>query len=133
MGNNHAKIAYNEHPSDETYYELQEQINFQRSVQLPLEVLVHHFTPSSFPLLPLISRDNTELIRESWKKIVKNDIPGENGTSQSGITAFYNEFYERLEQHDSTGKFDAVLSRHAGGKNKIAAKVMNLLTCLYLH
>jgi hemoglobin-like flavoprotein len=38
------------------------------------------------------------------------------------MTAFYNEFYERLQMFDSSGKFDAVLSRHSGGQNKIAAK-----------
>ena len=40
----------------------------------------------------------------------------------SGMTVFYNEFYDRLEQLDSSGRFEAVLSRNTSGDNKIAAK-----------
>src|SRR4051794_15895678 len=39
-----------------------------------------------------------------------------------GITQFYTEFYARLDTLDSSGKFDAILSAHTSGTNKIAAK-----------
>ena len=85
--------------------------------------MVAHFTPSSFPMIPIISGTGTDVCRASWVTIMKSDVPDEfGGPPVSGMTAFYNEFYERLEAFDSSGKFDAVLSRHSSGMNKIAAK-----------
>ena len=95
----------------------------QRKIQIPLQVMVAHFTPSSFPMIPIISTSSADICRDSWTIIMKSDVPDQyGGQSVSGMTAFYNEFYERLEVFDSSGKFDAVLSRHSSGMNKIAAK-----------
>eukprot|EP01041_Mallomonas_annulata_P003032 gene3032-5945_t len=90
--------------------------------KVPVEILVAHFTPSTFPLYPIISKKTTDLCRESWEKIRTADYTDENGTVTSGITMFYNAFYERLEQLDADKNFEAVLMRQIKGKNKISAK-----------
>eukprot|EP01041_Mallomonas_annulata_P001957 gene1957-3797_t len=90
--------------------------------KVPVEILVAHFTPSTFPLYPIISKKTTDLCRASWEKIRTADYTDENGTVTSGITMFYNAFYERLEQLDADRNFEAVLMRQIKGKNKISAK-----------
>jgi hemoglobin-like flavoprotein len=84
--------------------------------------MVAHFTPSSFPLIPTVNAQASQLCTESWSKIVGHIVMTDDGRQISGMTAFYNEFYERLQMFDTSGKFDAVLSRHSGGQNQIAAK-----------
>lgn len=84
--------------------------------------MVAHFTPSSFPLIPTVNAQSSLLCTTSWAKIVSRCVQVDRHCTISGMTAFYNEFYERLQMFDSSGKFDAVLSRHSGGQNKIAAK-----------
>lgn len=102
---------------------VQMQDDIQTGISLPLEVQVAHFTPSSFPLVPIISARTSSLCEDSWSKIVANEIEDQYGGKISGMTVFYDEFYHRLEQFDSKGQFEAVLSRHAAsGSSKIAAK-----------
>jgi hemoglobin-like flavoprotein len=84
--------------------------------------MVAHFTPSSFPMIPTVNAQASQLCTESWSKIVGHIVVTDDGCQVSGMTAFYNEFYERLQMFDTSGKFDAVLSRHSGGQNQIAAK-----------
>lgn len=84
--------------------------------------MVAHFTPSSFPIIPTVNAQSSLLCTESWGKIVAQSVKVDEHSQISGMTAFYNEFYERLQMFDSSGKFDAVLSRHSGGQNQIAAK-----------
>jgi hemoglobin-like flavoprotein len=84
--------------------------------------MVAHFTPSSFPIIPTVNAQSSLLCTESWAKIVAQSVKVDEHSQISGMTAFYNEFYERLQMFDSSGKFDAVLSRHSGGQNQIAAK-----------
>eukprot|EP00607_Mallomonas_marina_P008568 CAMPEP_0182418242 /NCGR_PEP_ID=MMETSP1167-20130531/2733_1 /TAXON_ID=2988 /ORGANISM="Mallomonas Sp, Strain CCMP3275" /LENGTH=270 /DNA_ID=CAMNT_0024592373 /DNA_START=255 /DNA_END=1067 /DNA_ORIENTATION=+ len=88
-----------------------------------MEVAVAHFTPSSFPLLPTVNKHSTKLCADSWESILSGGYEEDaDGNRTSGMTRFYNEFYERLEVFDSSGKFEAVLSRHSSGSDKIAAK-----------
>mmetsp|Transcript_32692 Transcript_32692/g.33339 ORF Transcript_32692/g.33339 Transcript_32692/m.33339 type:complete len:319 (+) Transcript_32692:49-1005(+) len=89
---------------------------------IPMEVAISHFTPASFPLLPTINKHNAAICASSWKKIVNNDFKDDAGNSTSGIVVFYNEFYERLDDVDSAGKFEAVLSRHSTETNRVQAK-----------
>jgi hemoglobin-like flavoprotein len=114
-------ITDDEYADDRTSHLLVLQKSLEKAYKIPLEVQVAHFTPSSFPLLPIINPKSSKLCAQSWKKITEN-VKDELGNELSGITVFYNEFYERLEQFDSSGRFDAVLSRHSSGSNRIAAK-----------
>mmetsp|Transcript_6152 Transcript_6152/g.6345 ORF Transcript_6152/g.6345 Transcript_6152/m.6345 type:complete len:281 (+) Transcript_6152:96-938(+) len=98
------------------------QMLLRQETNIPMEVCVAHFTPSSFPLIPLINMASTRLCRESWDLIMNRECVDDSGAATSGMTMFYNEFYERLEVFDSSGKFEAVLSRHSSGTNRIAAK-----------
>jgi hypothetical protein len=41
-----------------------------------------------------------------------NSSSDEQGYKTSGITAFYIEFYNRLADVDSSGKFEAVLGKY---------------------
>jgi hemoglobin-like flavoprotein len=43
-------------------------------------------------------------------------------TEISTLCQLLDEFYERLDTQDTSGRFDAVLSRNASGANKIIAK-----------
>ena len=98
------------------------QIAMQSKINIPLQVMVAHFTPSSFPLIPTVNLESSLLCTQSWGKIVAQIIRLDEYSQISGMTAFYNEFYERLAMFDTSGKFDAVLTRHSGGQNQIAAK-----------
>ena len=110
---------------DETYLDYplhRTQLLLQTKISVPLQVMVAHFTPSSFPLIPTVNEQSSLLCTQSWGTIVAQVIKVDDYSQISGMTAFYNEFYERLKMFDSSGKFDAVLSRHSGGQNQIAAK-----------
>eukprot|EP00981_Chlorochromonas_danica_P003824 scaffold725_cov162-Ochromonas_danica.AAC.10 len=90
---------------------------------LPMEVQIAHYTPSTFPLMPQLKPDFLPLCRRSWQLIVaQNEVHEEYGTHVAGITAFYNEFYERLGKVDSKGIYEEILMKHAVGTNRIAAK-----------
>jgi hemoglobin-like flavoprotein len=90
--------------------------------RIPMEVCVAHYTPSTFPLVPIVTKKMTELCNKSWAHIVSQQHVNDSNFITSGITLFYSEFYERLDLLDGSGKFDAVLSRHSSGQNPIAAK-----------
>ncbi|CAM9258321.1 unnamed protein product, partial [Ectocarpus fasciculatus] len=82
---------------------------------------VAHYTPSSFPLIPLINKNTSKILKDSWQQLVKKNVI-ENGISTSGITVFYNEFYERLRILDTSGRFEAVLTRNIEGMSMLQAK-----------
>ena len=46
----------------------------------------------------------------------------DSGVELTGITLFYNDFYERLKLVDENRKIECVLSAHSTGLNKIAEK-----------
>ena len=72
-------------------------------------------------MIPIVNKFSSDLCIASWGSIVDCNVEVEGGTI-SGMTAFYNEFYERLKAFDSSGQFGAILSRHSVGQNQIAAK-----------
>ena len=89
---------------------------------LGLHLQVAHFTPSSFPLMPIFTRKSNACCQDSWRKIITYQ-PSENLSQEhSGITRFYNEFYARLDAIDQNGEFDMVLTNNGKGKNKIFKK-----------
>lgn len=94
-----------------------------RTVQIPLEVQIAHFTPATFPIVPMVSHHTFELCEKSWLSILEK-TETEDGAEIQGVTMFYNEFYRRLETIDSNGRFEAILSRHTNGsaEEKIIAK-----------
>jgi hemoglobin-like flavoprotein len=100
--------------------QLQEEIG--KSTSVPLAMQVAHYTPSFFPLLPIISPMTSKKITDSWEIIVRQEQVDGLGNKTSGITMFYNEFYEHLDKVDTSGKFEAVLARHVSGANQVAAK-----------
>jgi hypothetical protein len=64
--------------------------DFKR-VQIPLALKVAHYTPSSFPMVPVINKYTCKHLADSWGIIVKNDVEDQFGNSTSGITAFYSK------------------------------------------
>lgn len=103
------------------------QAMFDKNCNVPFDVQIAHYTPSGFPLIPVVSKQTQRRCQESWDKIISDSSLGDqkksgSGTEMSGITKFYTEFYERLESFDSSKKIEAVLAAHSTGKNKIAAK-----------
>jgi hypothetical protein len=95
---------------------------FDKKNKLPMEVYVAHFTPSTFPLVPVVTKRSSQLCTDSYAAMVEQEHIDDQGIKVSGITMFYSEFYDRLEQLDSNGKFESVLSRHSSGTNTVAAK-----------
>mmetsp|Transcript_14118 Transcript_14118/g.14740 ORF Transcript_14118/g.14740 Transcript_14118/m.14740 type:complete len:277 (+) Transcript_14118:58-888(+) len=98
------------------------QKEFEKKMTVPLSIQVAHFTPASFPLVPVINKHVNKLCTSSWNNLVEQEFEGENGTKIAGITIFYHEFYKRLAMFDNKGMFEAVLSRHSGSLNKVAVK-----------
>jgi len=89
---------------------------------VPLDVQVAHYTPSIFPLIPIINDQINQLCVDSWKLICSKKETTDSGVELTGITLFYNDFYERLNLVDENKKIESVLSAHSTGLNKIAEK-----------
>lgn len=124
MGARHSKgttVSSNESGAKKDSNEISViQDGLKNTITIPTEVLIAHFTPSNFPLTPIITSRTTALCEESWNFILESSETNFMGVTTSGVIAFYNEFYDRLGSVDTNGKFGAILSRH--GQNDIAAK-----------
>ena len=94
----------------------------KKKYTIPLPLQVAHYTPTIFPLVPIISPRTNQLCADSWKLICSNREISENGVELSGITLFYNDFYERLTTYDENKKIEGTLAAHTAGINKIAEK-----------
>lgn len=93
-----------------------------KKYNIPLAIRVAHYTPSMFPLIPVINLKINKLCVDSWKIICDKKEMMESGIEITGITLFYNDFYERLNLVDENKKIESVLSAHSTGANKIAEK-----------
>jgi len=118
MGANSSSIAITDDNNDIKH--IQEQLEKKYSVTI--EVQVAHYTPSIFPLVPIINQHTNRLCTTSWKLICSNKEKTESGMELTGITLFYNDFYERLKLVDENKKIESILSAHSTGLNKIAEK-----------
>ena len=115
------KIVVSDNYNSETnIIELQKQLSITYAI--PIEISVAHYTPSIFPLIPIINPKINELCKNSWKIICSNKEILGSGFEVTGITLFYNDFYERLKLVDENHKIEAVLTAHSTGNNKIADK-----------
>lgn len=61
-----------------------------------MQRLLDHYQPCEFPLVPVITLDTQELIRESWKTIVNTKFTSYTGTEMSGASYFYDTFFDQL-------------------------------------
>ena len=119
MGSSSSSIAVTDIDTNDII-KIQERLGKKYSI--PLEVQVAHYTPSIFPLVPIINTQINKLCIDSWKLICNKKEMTESGIELSGITLFYNDFYERLQLVDENKKIESVLSAHSTGTNKIAEK-----------
>ena len=119
MGNNSSKIAVIDIDSNDII-KIQEKLG--KKYAIPLDVQVAHYTPSIFPLVPIINETNNQICIDSWKLICNKKEITESGVELNGITLFYNDFYERLNTVDENKKIESALSAHSTGLNKIAEK-----------
>lgn len=101
------------------------QARLDESFLIPMEVQVAHFTPSTFPLCPSINNKTAHICNETWRKITSMDEKDGAGGSMSGITVFYNNFYNRIDQVDTSGKMVSVFA--SNGHNSVGAKGSILL------
>ena len=90
--------------------------------KIPLEVQVSHFTPAEFPLVPVVNIKSAIICRESWDLITSSESFDENGAKASGMTLFYNEFYDLLNKADQNRTYDPFIVKSFGGQNSISAK-----------
>jgi len=117
MGTSQSKVVVND---DDILYKndiIKLQRELSKKISIPLEIQVAHYTPSIFPLVPIINKKTTKLCADSWDEIISR-----NKDDVSGITMFYTEFYNRLEKVDENKKIESILSSHAIGINKIVEK-----------
>jgi len=98
------------------------QTKLENKYKIAEEVKVAHYTPSIFPLIPLINHNTCQICKKSWKIICDKKEMSESGLELTGITLFYNDFYDHLLTMDENVKIEAVLSAHSTGKNKIVEK-----------
>ena len=89
---------------------------------VPLPIQVAHYTPTTFPLVPMISPETNQLCKDSWQLIIAKREETESGFELNGITLFYNDFYERLTVMDENKRIEGVLAAHTAGINQIAEK-----------
>jgi hemoglobin-like flavoprotein len=119
MGGNSSAVAITDVDTNDI---LQIQEILSKKYKIPLEVQVAHYTPAIFPLVPIINSTINTLCADSWKLICNKREIMESGIEITGITLFYNDFYERLHTVDENRKIESVLSAHSTGANKIAEK-----------
>lgn len=98
------------------------QSKMQNIIKLPVQVQVAHFTPSNFPIDPIVSTEVNKLCLDSWAKILAQKSTNEDGEEINGLVMFYSDFYTRLALFDAQGQFEAVLAAHAGGLDLMSAK-----------
>lgn len=121
MGNSHRMVVATADVSQERdIIKIQEKL--KKKYDIPLNVQVAHYTPSIFPLVPIVNPHINRLCVDSWKIIMNKRETTESGVELSGITLFYNDFYERLKLVDENRKIESVLASHSTGANKIAEK-----------
>jgi hemoglobin-like flavoprotein len=121
MGSHSSSIAVTDATFDSNdILKIQERLG--KKYAIPLDVQVAHYTPSIFPLVPIINPQINRLCVDSWKLICSRKELTESGVELTGITLFYNDFYERLKLVDENAKIESVLSAHSTGLNKIAEK-----------
>ena len=119
MGGHSSSIAVTELDTTDII-KIQERLG--QKYAIPLDVQVAHYTPSIFPLVPIINSQINRLCVDSWKLIYSKKEKTDSGVELTGITLFYNDFYERLKLVDENRKIESVLSAHSTGLNKIAEK-----------
>lgn len=96
---------------------------FTKKSTIPLIRQVAHFTPASFPLIPVVDNLTVSMCRKSWEELLNKSYRNNYGIEVAAITVFYNEFYRRLYMYDSNGAFDAILTKYSSrGGGNIAAK-----------
>ena len=122
MGGNSSTIAVTDQEFADSNDIIKIQERLGKKYAIPLDVQVAHYTPSIFPLIPIINETNNRLCVDSWKLICNKKEITESGVELNGITLFYNDFYERLNTVDENKKIESVLSAHSTGLNKIAEK-----------
>jgi hemoglobin-like flavoprotein len=122
MGGNSSSIAITDQNLIDSNDIIKIQERLGKKYEIPLDVQVAHYTPSIFPLVPIINETNNRLCVDSWKLICNKKETTESGVELTGITLFYNDFYERLMTVDENKKIESVLSAHSTGLNKIAEK-----------
>jgi len=120
MGGSHGHAIVVTDTDTQDILRIQERLGKKYAV--PLEVQVAHYTPSIFPLVPIVNAQNNQLCVDAWKLICAKREVTESGVELTGITLFYNDFYERLQLVDENRKIESVLSAHSHGTNKIAEK-----------
>ena len=118
MGGISSSIAITDDNND--IKKIQERLEKKYSVHI--DVQVAHYTPSIFPLVPILNKQTNHLCTTSWKLICNKKEKTESGVDLTGITLFYNDFYERLKLVDENKKIESILSAHSTGLNKIAEK-----------
>jgi len=91
MGSSSSSVAVTDIDTNDII-KIQERLGKKYSI--PLEVQVAHYTPSIFPLVPIINTQINKLCIDSWKLICNKKEMTESGIELSGITLFYNDFYE---------------------------------------
>ena len=112
MGGNLSSIAVTDYDTNDIL-KIQERLGNKYAI---------HYTPSIFPLVPIINSEINQLCIDSWKLICNKKETTESGVELTGITLFYNDFYERLSLVDENRKIESILSAHSTGLNKIAEK-----------
>ena len=113
-----AQILDIDHPTEK-----QTKTFLTNQIEIPLSRQVAHFTPSSFPLIPEVSKVSITICKKSWEELLNKTYRNNYGIETAAITVFYNEFYRRLYMFDSNGAFDSILTKYSSkGGGNIAAK-----------
>ncbi|OQR92464.1 hypothetical protein ACHHYP_03688 [Achlya hypogyna] len=66
--------------------------------------IVHHYIPANLPMMPLFTAAYLSDCNNTWKYILSSSTDRMKEFKKSGIILFYDEFFFRLFQRDSTFK-----------------------------
>ncbi|OQS00008.1 hypothetical protein THRCLA_06312 [Thraustotheca clavata] len=64
--------------------------------------IVHHYIPANLPMMPLFTAAYISDCNNTWKYILSSSTDRMKEFKKSGIILFYDEFFFRLFQRDST-------------------------------
>ncbi|RHZ06033.1 hypothetical protein DYB26_010290 [Aphanomyces astaci] len=66
--------------------------------------IVHHYIPANLPMMPIFTEAYLSDCNNTWKYILSSSTDRMKEFKKSGIVLFYDEFFFRLFQRDSTFK-----------------------------
>jgi hypothetical protein len=75
-----------------TFLSNEYQNNIQKRCNIPLKDVLSQYMPSSFPEVPVITKESNDLCCKMWNKIINMEVITDDGDNISGKMRFTTSF-----------------------------------------